>query len=44
VVDDFITGHPGLPEERRIDVIAVRLEPDGQLSSLDHIRSAIEGR
>lgn len=44
VADDFVTGHPGLPDERRIDVIAVRLDPDGQLSSIDHIRNAVEGR
>ena len=44
VADDFITGHPGLPDERRIDVIAVRLDPDGQLSSIDHLRKALEGR
>jgi putative endonuclease len=44
VADDFVTGHAGLPEDRRIDVIAVRLDPGGQLSSIGHIENAVEGR
>ena len=43
VADDFIVNRPGLPENRRIDVIGVRLDPDGQLSSINHIKNAVEG-
>jgi putative endonuclease len=32
---------PGLPEQRRIDVIAVDLAPDGKLLSLTHIEGAV---
>ena len=32
---------PHLPPERRIDVIAVDLAPDGRLLSLQHIESAV---
>lgn len=31
----------GLPEQRRIDVIAVDLAPDGRLLSLEHIEGAV---
>lgn len=31
----------GLPEQRRIDVIAVDLAPDGKLLSLSHIEGAV---
>ena len=31
----------GLPEQRRIDVIAVDLAPDGRLLSLQHIEGAV---
>jgi putative endonuclease len=31
----------GLPEERRIDVIAVDMAPDGRLLSLQHIEGAV---
>ena len=35
--------HKGLPETWRIDVIAIRLDPDGGLSDIDHIENAVEG-
>jgi len=31
----------GLPERRRIDVIAVDFEPSGRLLSLEHIEGAV---
>jgi hypothetical protein len=43
VADDFIVNRPGLPENRRIDVIGIRLDPDGELSSINHIKNAVEG-
>jgi putative endonuclease len=33
----------GLPEERRIDVIAVDLSPEGRVLRLEHIESAFAG-
>jgi putative endonuclease len=43
VADDYVAARSDLPENRRIDVVAVRLDPDGQLSSIDHIENAVEG-
>jgi len=34
-------AHQGLPPERRIDVIAVELSPEGRLQSLQHLEGAI---
>lgn len=36
-------GHDreGLPEERRIDVVAIDLAPDGRLLSLQHLEGAV---
>ena len=34
--------HPGLPPDRRIDLIAIDLDADGVLVSLQHIESAVE--
>ena len=43
VADDYVAGKTGLPTERRVDVIAVRLDPGGQVSSIRHIENAVEG-
>ena len=34
--------HKDLPPGRRIDVIAIDLDPDGELLSVEHIESAVE--
>ncbi|MEX0786064.1 MAG: YraN family protein [Dehalococcoidia bacterium] len=34
--------HPDLPEDRRIDLIAIDLEPDGRVRSLEHVESVVE--
>ncbi len=34
--------HEELPPGRRIDVIAIDLDPDGELLSVEHIESAVE--
>ena len=34
--------HEDLPPGRRIDVIAIDLDPDGELLSVEHIESAVE--
>ena len=43
VAEHYAQEHDGLPKEHRIDVIGIRLEPDGTLSYIEHIENAIEG-
>lgn len=40
--DAYAQEHPDLPESRRIDLIAIDLEPDGRVRSLEHIESVVE--
>jgi len=40
VADAYCDGSPDSPEERRIDVIAVDLTPQGRLLRLEHIENA----
>lgn len=44
VADRYAQEHEELPEGRRIDVIAIRLDPEGTLSHIEHIENAVEGR
>jgi putative endonuclease len=39
----YCQGRPGLPPERRIDVIAVDLSLEGRVLRLEHIESAFTG-
>lgn len=39
----YTQEHEGLPENWRIDVVAIRLDPDGMLSHIEHIENAVEG-
>lgn len=34
--------HPELPEDRRIDLIAIDLAPDGRVRSVEHVESVVE--
>ena len=38
----YALEHPELPPGRRIDVIAIDLERDGRVASLEHIENAVE--
>ena len=38
----FGQQHPELPPERRIDLIAIDLDRDGKVRSIEHIESAVE--
>ena len=35
--------HPELPEQQRIDLVAIDLAADGSVASFDHVTSAVEG-
>jgi putative endonuclease len=39
----FGAAHPDLPEERRIDVIAIDLDRGGRVLSVEHVENAVEG-
>jgi len=41
--DAFAEGRPGLPAGRRIDIVAIDLEPGGRVRSVEHIENAVEG-
>ncbi len=41
--DAFVVQHPDLPEGRRIDLIAIDLDPAGRVLSVQHIEGAVEG-
>ena len=43
VADAYCDANAGSPEERRIDVIAVDLTPQGRLLRLEHIENAFSG-
>ena len=43
VAEAFGQQHPELPPERRIDLIAIDLDGDGRVVSLQHIENAVEG-
>lgn len=38
----YSADHPELPADLRIDVVAIDLEPDGDVGALQHVESAIE--
>lgn len=38
----FAARHPELPQDRRIDLIAIDLDTSGRVVSLEHIESAVE--
>ncbi len=39
----YCQERPGLPEERRIDVITIDLSPEGRVLQVDHIENAFTG-
>lgn len=39
----YAAEHPELPQQLRIDLVAVELTSDGVLREVRHVRSAIEG-
>jgi putative endonuclease len=43
LAEAFLAAHEGLPEGRRVDVIAIDFTPDGRLGSLRHFESAVTG-
>ena len=43
LAEAYCQDRPDLPAQRRIDVIAVDLAPDGRVLSLQHIESAVWG-
>ena len=38
----FAARHPELPQDRRIDLIAIDLDTSGRVVSLEHLESAVE--
>jgi putative endonuclease len=42
LAEAFAQEHPDLPEDRRIDIIAIDLEPNGRVRSVEHIEHAVE--
>lgn len=42
VAGAFAAERPGLPEDRRIDLIAIDLDAGGRVRSVEHIESAVE--
>lgn len=40
--DAFAASRPGLPEDHRIDLIAIDLDARGKVLSVEHIESAVE--
>lgn len=40
-VERYGYEHPDLPPDRRIDIIAIDLAPDGRVLSVEHIENAI---
>ena len=40
--DAYAEQHPELPEDRRIDLIAIDLDARGRVVSVEHIESAVE--
>ena len=40
--DAFAQEHPELPPDRRIDLIAIDLDAQGRVVSVEHIESAVE--
>ncbi len=43
VADHYAQGRPGLPEDRRIDVVAVRMGRGGRATRIEIIENAVEG-
>ena len=43
VADAYVQAHPEAPEDRRIDLVAVELSPEGRLLRVDHIEAAVSG-
>lgn len=41
LAEAYAQDNPGVPDQRRIDVIAVDLAPDGRLLSVAHIEGAV---
>jgi putative endonuclease len=40
--DELSARHPELPQDRRIDLIAIEIDGDGRVASLEHLESAVE--
>jgi putative endonuclease len=38
----FAARHPELPQDRRIDLIAIDLDASGRVTALEHVESAVE--
>lgn len=39
----YAADHPELPDQQRIDVVAIDLGEDGSVASFEHVVSAVEG-
>ncbi|MCY4455770.1 MAG: YraN family protein [Chloroflexi bacterium] len=39
----YAAEHPELPEQQRIDVVAIDLGDDGSVASFEHVVNAVEG-
>ena len=39
----YAAEHPELPEQQRIDVVAIDLAADGSVASFEHVINAVEG-
>lgn len=43
LAEAYAAEHPELPQQLRIDLVAVELAADGALREVRHVRSAVEG-
>ncbi|MPZ99332.1 MAG: YraN family protein [Dehalococcoidia bacterium] len=43
LAEAYIAEHPDLPEDLRIDVVAIDLTVSGEVGKLQHIQNAVEG-
>jgi len=41
LAETYGQGREGLPEQRRIDLIAIDVAPDGRVLSLEHVEGAV---
>lgn len=44
LAEAFAAEHPELPQERRIDLVAVELDLNGRLRSVVHVENAVTGQ
>lgn len=43
LAEAYCAEHPELPQQARVDLVAIDLGPDGEPPRVEHVRSAVEG-